>query len=220
MAHAHEFELQFTPDILILPSQLSPFAKRVEDVLCINPGRITKGSSAGTFSQLTVHPIIRNIVCHQERPSITEIEKSIEVKADSGSERADAVLSDPGVNDAQIKPLRLSVDFDAVNMGDVRDLEKLTVSADPIATESKAQILAEKNSSPVNIVKPVDIESQVVDLQSDANNIKTGDASGLTSSSEMDATRLSNLKGVDSGTLLKSMTHRVMERTRVDIIRL
>ena len=105
-------------------------------------------------------------------------------------------------------------------MGDVRDLEKLMVSADPIATESKAQILAEKNSSPVNIVKPVDIESQVVDLQSEANNIKTGDASGLISSSEMDATRLSNLKGVDSGTLLKSMTHRVMERTRVDIIRL
>lgn len=58
----------FTPDILVLPSELATFAKRVRvpsadgsaaaatTTLCINPGRVAKGVTIGRFSRLVVGP--------------------------------------------------------------------------------------------------------------------------------------------------------------------
>jgi len=46
---------EYTPDILILPSDMREFVKNVRDVLCINPGRICRGRSAGTYVRFTVH---------------------------------------------------------------------------------------------------------------------------------------------------------------------
>jgi len=40
------------PDLLILPSDLKCFAKCVEGRACINPGRLTKGESGGTFGRI------------------------------------------------------------------------------------------------------------------------------------------------------------------------
>ena len=99
----YESEMQVTPDILILPSQLNPFAKRVGDVLCINPGRLTKGSTAGTFAQATIHPMIRNIRVPRAHVKVDE-----EDAADSKT--AEAHFDAPG-----IKPHKLTEDFDAVN---------------------------------------------------------------------------------------------------------
>ena len=49
------------PDMLILPSKLGNmhgwFAKDVDDVLVINPGRLTKGVSAGTYAKVTVQAL-------------------------------------------------------------------------------------------------------------------------------------------------------------------
>ena len=72
---AGKLHLPVTPDILLLPSDLNPFAKLVPlpvapspeadqalhtqhmpaasnagQVVCVNPGRLTKGSGGGTFS--------------------------------------------------------------------------------------------------------------------------------------------------------------------------
>lgn len=48
------------PDILILPSQLTPFAKVLPSVdggaLCINPGKLTRNTAGGTFALMSVHP--------------------------------------------------------------------------------------------------------------------------------------------------------------------
>ena len=47
------------PDVLVVPSDLNSFAKLVStgkdrQTLCINPGRVAKGSSSGTFAYLQV----------------------------------------------------------------------------------------------------------------------------------------------------------------------
>ncbi|KAJ1969594.1 DNA-directed DNA polymerase alpha subunit pol12 [Dispira parvispora] len=49
--------LQCAPDILITSSQLNHFVKKVDQVLCINPGLLTKKQSGGTFAKLCVFPI-------------------------------------------------------------------------------------------------------------------------------------------------------------------
>ncbi|EPX71807.1 DNA polymerase alpha B-subunit [Schizosaccharomyces octosporus yFS286] len=48
--------LQTVPDILILPSDMRYFAKTVEDVISINPGKATKGVTLGSFAKLTILP--------------------------------------------------------------------------------------------------------------------------------------------------------------------
>ncbi|KAJ2903984.1 DNA polymerase alpha subunit B [Zalerion maritima] len=44
------------PDVLVVPSDLPPFAKVVESVLVINPGHISKRRAANTYAKLTVQP--------------------------------------------------------------------------------------------------------------------------------------------------------------------
>ncbi|WBW74917.1 DNA polymerase alpha B-subunit [Schizosaccharomyces osmophilus] len=48
--------LQTVPDILILPSDMRYFAKIVENVISINPGKATKGIGLGSFTKLTILP--------------------------------------------------------------------------------------------------------------------------------------------------------------------
>ncbi|KAI7870011.1 DNA polymerase alpha/epsilon subunit B-domain-containing protein, partial [Spinellus fusiger] len=45
-----------TPDFLILNSQLIHFVKLVDDVVCINPGHLSKKGASGTYAKLTIHP--------------------------------------------------------------------------------------------------------------------------------------------------------------------
>ncbi|KAI7574638.1 DNA polymerase alpha 70 kDa subunit, partial [Hortaea werneckii] len=44
------------PDLLVLPSGLSPFAKVVEGVTALNPGPLMKKRGAGTFAALSIQP--------------------------------------------------------------------------------------------------------------------------------------------------------------------
>lgn len=55
-------EWKYTPDILIVPSDARYFLHRVHDVLCVNPGRISRGSTAGTFAIIDVQ--------NTERPNV------------------------------------------------------------------------------------------------------------------------------------------------------
>ena len=63
---ANGLNMDFTPDILILPSSLRFFAKTVEKTICINPGQMAKKNSPGTFSKLTIHPIPRSQIPDDE----------------------------------------------------------------------------------------------------------------------------------------------------------
>ncbi len=49
-----------TPDVLILPSRLTPFANSVlEGTVVINPGHLTRGKTGGTYGIMEIHPIDR-----------------------------------------------------------------------------------------------------------------------------------------------------------------
>jgi len=43
-----------TPHMLILPSGIQHFIKNVDGTIVVNPGRLTKGSSGGTFAKIQV----------------------------------------------------------------------------------------------------------------------------------------------------------------------
>ncbi|KEF53560.1 DNA polymerase alpha subunit B [Exophiala aquamarina CBS 119918] len=47
--------LQVKPDILVLPSMLTPSVKVVDSVMVINPGHLSKRKAAGTYSRLSLH---------------------------------------------------------------------------------------------------------------------------------------------------------------------
>ncbi|MCJ1247379.1 DNA-directed DNA polymerase alpha subunit pol12 [Trapelia coarctata] len=48
--------LNVRPDVLIMPSALTPFAKVIESVLVLNPGSVSKKTAAGTYAQMAIHP--------------------------------------------------------------------------------------------------------------------------------------------------------------------
>ncbi|OCT45177.1 DNA polymerase alpha subunit B [Cladophialophora carrionii] len=50
--------MQVKPDVLILPSMLTPSIKVVDSVMVINPGQLSKRKAAGTYSQISLHPRI------------------------------------------------------------------------------------------------------------------------------------------------------------------
>lgn len=57
---AHALELSVTPDVLVLPSQLAPFAREViGGCVAVNPGRICKRRAGGTYAKVSVFPVSR-----------------------------------------------------------------------------------------------------------------------------------------------------------------
>ncbi|XP_061300077.1 DNA polymerase alpha subunit B [Pezoporus flaviventris] len=48
----HYASLPVTPDVLVTPSELRYFVKEVLGCVCINPGRLTKGTVGGTYGRL------------------------------------------------------------------------------------------------------------------------------------------------------------------------
>ncbi|XP_035684552.1 DNA polymerase alpha subunit B-like [Branchiostoma floridae] len=53
--HYEQFcRLQATPDVLIIPSDLRYFVKDVLGCVCVNPGRITKAQTGGTFARFVI----------------------------------------------------------------------------------------------------------------------------------------------------------------------
>lgn len=48
--------LPITPHLLIVPSDLKYFIKEVNGCLCINPGRLAKGQTGGSFAHVVVSP--------------------------------------------------------------------------------------------------------------------------------------------------------------------
>ncbi|CAJ0630599.1 16934_t:CDS:10 [Entrophospora sp. SA101] len=58
--NSSSLQLQATPDVLVTPSKLKFFAKIINNVICINPGYVSKNQSNGTYAKLTIHPPQQN----------------------------------------------------------------------------------------------------------------------------------------------------------------
>lgn len=209
IANSHGFDLPVTPDILVLPSQLNPFAKRAGDVLCINPGRLTKGATAGTFARATVHPIIRNICSGTTLTKASDLQAEISPSETAAVYHGEEVKSvaDAAVENLERTPHRLAADFDAVkgtevveDLGKPLDLECNMHEDKIMGNELQMQAELETN------------EPRVLSDSSKALRINHPDGNHKRDSFET----LSSYYGDQSQPTL----HRVLERTRVDIIRL
>ena len=49
--------MNVSPDVLIVPSRLSPLAKEVLGTLVINPGSLAKGVRGGSYATLSINPL-------------------------------------------------------------------------------------------------------------------------------------------------------------------
>lgn len=57
------WDMPCRPDLLILPSKLSPFGKVVlESTLVVNPGPLTRDTTGGTYATVQVNPMPREIL--------------------------------------------------------------------------------------------------------------------------------------------------------------
>jgi DNA polymerase alpha subunit B len=50
-------KMDVKPDVMILPSAMGKFAKEVQGVLVVNPGRLCKNQAGGTFARMSVWPL-------------------------------------------------------------------------------------------------------------------------------------------------------------------
>ena len=57
LRQAKHWQMNQSPDILILPSKLTTMAREVLGTLVINPGSLAKGNSGGTFAEVSIHPL-------------------------------------------------------------------------------------------------------------------------------------------------------------------
>lgn len=48
--------MNYSPDILILPSKLAPLAVESFETVIVNPGQLVKGTNGGTYASITIAP--------------------------------------------------------------------------------------------------------------------------------------------------------------------
>jgi DNA polymerase alpha subunit B len=57
MRQSRHWQMDVAPDVLITPSKLTPMAKDIFGTVVLNPGQLAKGSTGGSFAELSIHPI-------------------------------------------------------------------------------------------------------------------------------------------------------------------
>jgi len=77
---SRHWEMSVSPDILIIPSKLTPIVRVVGNgTLVVNPGHLAKGASGGTFAELDIHPVkekeLRDMVLEKKQPIRHEIHR-------------------------------------------------------------------------------------------------------------------------------------------------
>jgi DNA polymerase alpha subunit B len=61
MKQSEGWKMPCRPDLLIVPSRLSPFCSPVLDsTLVLNPGHLTKGTTGGTYAIMDIRPMARD----------------------------------------------------------------------------------------------------------------------------------------------------------------
>ena len=59
LRHLDKVAMPVTPDVLLVPSKLAPFVKDVLGSVVVNPQQLSRGSTGGTFANITIHPAKR-----------------------------------------------------------------------------------------------------------------------------------------------------------------
>ncbi len=57
LRHSRHWQMNNSPDILIVPSKLAPIAAESFGTLIVNPGLLSKGANGGTYASVTIAPM-------------------------------------------------------------------------------------------------------------------------------------------------------------------
>eukprot|EP00316_Scyphosphaera_apsteinii_P019893 CAMPEP_0119318004 /NCGR_PEP_ID=MMETSP1333-20130426/45245_1 /TAXON_ID=418940 /ORGANISM="Scyphosphaera apsteinii, Strain RCC1455" /LENGTH=680 /DNA_ID=CAMNT_0007324095 /DNA_START=25 /DNA_END=2067 /DNA_ORIENTATION=- len=90
-SNLQDSSLHLRPHVLVMPSELAPFAKVVEgDVVCVNSGRLTRKQAGGNFAVICVHPPISQSVAADEAsaPSLAPVHAMDDAAIATPSEEA------------------------------------------------------------------------------------------------------------------------------------
>ena len=236
MANINYLGLEQTPDVLLLPSQLNPFAKRIGDVLCVNPGRLTKGIGPGTFARLTVHPILRHLRTgaaggSRKVSAGLSISPSAKLESPEKPQDAEASAAASSVPSESVLPLQLSQNFESaaadskskeeggqVPAGAAASENALVNSASneagaPVAAETGALVAAANIGDSIMQVEP-----HAVNASGEAANDAGAGAGPATGDQAMVAPAPVPRASAKEGKVEEA--HRVCERTRVEIVRI
>jgi len=196
-SRAAELELPMSPDILITPSQLMPFAKRAGEVLCVNPGRLVKGSTPGTFARLSIHPVVRHIRSGVSR-KVTAPSPGTKMKLGVDSP---AAAPDAGAGQATDSP-----SGGAASEGELPEVQPQQLSANFESAVAGAEGAAGQEPKADEAVKG-DEEMKEAEAAAPAvvEEVKAPQAAAM------------EFSGEDKSA---ETLHRVLERTRVDIVRI
>ena len=80
MRHMKRWGMAVTPDILLVPSKITPFVKEVMGVVVINGGTLAKGNTGGTFANILIHPMHREVLDKAEEGG-SEVEHKVAERA-------------------------------------------------------------------------------------------------------------------------------------------
>jgi DNA polymerase alpha subunit B len=167
MANVEHLGLEHTPDVMLLPSQITPFAKRIGDVLCINPGKLTKGSGPGTFARVTVHPVVRHLRSgaaggsRKVTAGLALSPSALVESPDKAEEAAAAPASEAG---ASMSPQQLSDNFESAAAADSKAQEE--------GKQTPGEALATEAACGETITKVLDPEHQTLDHSPFTLNIR------------------------------------------------
>ena len=88
------------PEVLLVPSELAPFAKLgFGGVLCVNPGKLTKAAAGGNYALISVHPASEPepAAAAEEVPAAdVEAEKALSARNTEADALLDSVLDSQG----------------------------------------------------------------------------------------------------------------------------
>jgi len=226
MANVNYLGLEQTPDVLLLPSQLNPFAKRIGDVLCVNPGKLTKGSGPGTFARLTVHPVVRHLRSGPAGGS-RKVTAGLSLSPSALLESPEKTEGEASAAAAAVSPQQLSQNFESAAKpaqdGSTEPATAASESATP-TSDSLEEGKPEAAGAPAAAEDKMQVEGNAAataggdGAAADAGADTTIAPAPAGSDSKMPAPVALSRPSMEDGKA--EVAHRVCERTRVDIVRI
>lgn len=82
--HAGMLRMAVRPDVLITPGDLAYFARESADgkSVCVNPGRLSKGSSGGTYAMVSIHKLKEDVIKAQAKEKTPDRQVTKRIRVD------------------------------------------------------------------------------------------------------------------------------------------
>lgn len=77
LSRMRQISMPVSPDVMIVGSRLTHFARNVDGVLCVNPGRLTRVNGGGTYSKLVINPMTKEMISG----AVEEVQKQVAERA-------------------------------------------------------------------------------------------------------------------------------------------